>query len=139
MNQIESMLKVMRDTSQRHRVRSGQMTLGALIKALEPIDLEQSIEFCFGGLSPGQFMSWRGAYEELGLDYTDSPVKTGDFLALCKEALGKEFHGYKGGDFVMTEDSPIWVSKYGVSGHAALVGVIDTEIETILEVAYREY
>lgn len=85
-------------------------TLGALIEWLKYADQDAILLFGFG--SPH---SYRGYYEDLAF----TPVmgaKVAYMLAHAKEALGKEFHGYKGGKFTMKESTDCWVATNGELG-----------------------
>lgn len=42
---------------------------------------------------------------------------------MCRDAIGAEFTGYKGGEYYMDGQTPLWVSEHGVSSGVALVGV----------------
>ena len=48
-----------------------------------------------------------------------------DLIKQLKEAVGKVYTGYKGGDYTMTEDTPLWVANYGETGSTAITGVLD--------------
>jgi hypothetical protein len=93
------------------------MQLGGLIKYLEKENPDEEIRFDFGYMLPTTLDSWRGVYAELALGYTpldeveDRPT-VGSLLAECRRALGKSFYGYKGGDFLMTSDTAVWVDNY---------------------------
>ena len=53
---------------------------------------------------------------------------------ILKEALlahGKTFEGYKGGEFTMEGDTPVWYSHYGTTG-PAIMGITD-EGEILLQ------
>lgn len=127
---------------------SDQLTLGELILKLEPIVEKQKdrkeeaeVTYDFEYLFPDNIGSWRGSYDELALNYqTDgSPMLVSDFLKMLKSCIGKEFTGYKGGEFKMHKGTPIWVANYGNSGNTAVIDVVDKGCEVILITAYREY
>lgn len=61
------------------------------------------------------------------------------FLQMLKGAVGKTFMGYKGGDFVMSRQTPVWVANYGDAGHTAVIGVVDDGYQVILITALREF
>lgn len=85
-----------------------QMTLGALIERLESLPADLLI-----GL--GDPHSYRGYYSDMAFEeVTPQPVFT--LLADCKDAMGKSFTGYKGGDFYMHAGVPLWVADYGCCG-----------------------
>jgi hypothetical protein len=35
---------------------------------------------------------------------------------MCRAAIGEVFEGYKGGDFQMGRNTPVWLASYGCSG-----------------------
>ncbi len=112
---------------------SGQMTLGEMIIAVEraskTAEEESYVEFDFCYTSPDGIDSYRGFYDELALgwqvlEYPDE-VFINDFLGLLKSAVGRTFGGWKGGDYVMTKDTPVWVDNPGESSSTAVIGVKD--------------
>lgn len=93
---------------QRERAAS-QMTLGKLIEALSAIDPDTNIAFA----DPH---SYRGYYSDLAFKRTQFPVRAADLLKVCNGCMGKVFQGYKGGDYVMGELTPLWIAEYGCCG-----------------------
>lgn len=93
------------------------LTLGKLVKMLELADPNVVVAFSSGSY-PGEEMSYRGYYSDLSFDSQKKPKKAGDLLAQCKQALGKEYTGYKGGEFLMDDKTPLWKSEYGTCGEA---------------------
>ena len=127
---------------------SDQLTLGEMILKLEPIvyaqqkrENEATVKFDFEYLFPTEIDSWRGSYSELALNFTSEgePMKVSAFLQMLKDCVGKEFTGYKGGEFKMGKLTPIWVANYGNSGSTAVIEVVDNGYEVILITAYRPY
>lgn len=127
---------------------SDQMKLGELIEAFEKIVAhkdeyqdEPTVRFDFGYMFPTDLDSWRGRYDELALNYTckGKELTVTRFLELLKSAVGKQFTGYKGGKFTMTESTPIWASNYGEGCSTAVIGVIDRGYVVILTTGYREF
>lgn len=124
---------------------SPQLTLGELISQLEAIpiregDNEQGVYFDFEYFIPTVLSSWRGSYSELAIEFgSNSPVKFSSFLAMLKEAVGKTFEGYKGGDFIMNRHTPVWVANYGNSGNTGVVGVKDCGYKIVILTAYCEF
>lgn len=83
------------------------MTLGELIAFLEKRDPRIVVPMGFNGPH-----SYRGIYRDLAFE----PVRdttVGEMLACAKDALGRTFDGYKGGDFVMDENVDVYLSNYG--------------------------
>lgn len=138
--------------------KSDQLTLGELILKLEAVlqhrqmlegyepDKHCNVVFDFEYLFPTGFDSWRGIYRELALNFYSNPrnaekrvdpFKLSEFLKLCRETVGKTFEGYKGGEYTMSRQTPIWVANYGNSGDTALIDVVDAEYEIILITGYR--
>ena len=70
-----------------------------------------------------------------------------DFLKMLKSTVGKTMTGYKGGDFLMGETTPVWVANYGkVSGFrkyefkdTAVVDVIEQESAVIIKTKAMNY
>ena len=139
-------------TDRRERLnRSDQLTLGELIAKLEGItpkrdDDVPDVVFDFCNFFPVTFSSWRGYYYELAIEPSmtpwnseNVPMSLNDFLKRCKETIGKEFTGYKGGGFTMDKTTPIWVAEYGRSGNTALIDVMYDGYSVILVTGYREF
>jgi hypothetical protein len=107
-----------------------QWTLGQLIEELASIAADDDcwVSFAFGNFVPTDCDSWRGSYDEIAIGYTvlerceNRPMLT-DFLQHLRECVGKEFTGYKGGQYVMNESTPVWVANYGNSGSCGVVGL----------------
>lgn len=94
------------------------MKLGKLIKELSKLNQESTVliecELFTDIHVSAKISSYRGYYEQLALSYGfDSNDTVKDILKSCKEAVGKKFHGYKGGDYTMDENTNVWVSNYG--------------------------
>lgn len=86
------------------------MTLGELIDFLSKRDLSKEIAFGFG-----EPHSYRGDYSELAFE----PVRNttvGDMLKAAESALGREFTGYKGGQFLMGKWVDCFLANYGDCG-----------------------
>jgi hypothetical protein len=80
------------------------------------------------GCGPGEEDSYRGYYSDLS--FNRGPVIPAVvFLEQCRKALGSTYTGYKGGDFQMAEDTPLWRAEYGTTGDAIVDGeVIDGDL-----------
>lgn len=117
--------------------RNGVMRLGKFIDALKACKPDADVIFDFYGFSPDGLASYRGYYDHLAFGFTDDKAaKVSDILALAEDAMGKTFEGYKGGDFTMGADTPLWVGNYGESRSTAIVGVKNCDWRVILETAY---
>lgn len=109
--------------------KTPQWTLGQLIEELSKIDATDDcwVSFAFGGFVPTECDSWRGSYAEIAIGFADlewekRPMLK-SFLQHLRDCVGKEFTGYKGGEFTMDESTPVWVSNYGRSGETGVVGL----------------
>lgn len=112
------------------------MTLGELIKALAQFSSDTTVYFAFGRERPGHVGSYRGYYCELAVAPDGSEARTvGDFLAELKSAVGATFTGYKGGDFVMGLNTPVWAAARGTAFQACIVGVTAECSDAVIETA----
>lgn len=104
-----------------------QLTLIKLINKLEEIkkNAEEDciVVFSFGCFSPCGLRSWRGIYEELAISFARrEDVMLINFIKELKEAIGKKFEGYKGGEYIMSESTPLWADNYGKVTNEAVIG-----------------
>jgi hypothetical protein len=112
------------------------MTLGELIARLEACAPSKVVRFPFCSVSPADVGSYRGYYDQLAVEWTDESVMTvADFLTLLRNAVGATFEGYKGGEYRMTRDTPVWVANYGRSDGTGITGVHEGEFDVLLAVA----
>ncbi len=98
------------------------LTLGAAIQALEEIAPSTPATLSVVG-TPGKVRSYRGYYSDLAFEPELEPVSVGEVLADLKAALGATFEGYKGGDFVMGPQTPLWVSEWGLCSDTAVIDI----------------
>jgi len=107
---IQILIDGMNAQSMRKRAET-QMTLGKMIAALEALPANAEID----GI--GSPHSYRGYYSDLAFEQKERKITVTEALAMCKAAMGKVFEGYKGGDFVMGELTPVWIAEYGSCGN----------------------
>ncbi len=94
------------------------VTVGSLITALTKADGALPVVFD-DGTPVGDGNSYRGYYEDFALRDGDKDSTVAELLTYMREkVLGQEFYGYKGGDFIMGEDTPLWRASYGSCGPA---------------------
>jgi hypothetical protein len=118
---LQKMMDATSATCKRERANY-HLTLGKLITALKALPAQTPVVFDNGN-SPDDFYSYRGYYEDLAIGEKTEEVTAGQFLdKLESNALNKEFEGYKGGEFLMGIDTPLWVSEYGSASQLAIVG-----------------
>lgn len=114
------------DKMVRHEAEAaGQTTLGQMIDALSAAPHGFPVRWADGG-HPGGPHSYRGYYNHLAFSTIGVLVTVDDLLARCMDAVGRTFTGYKGGDFTMTRDTPLWRGEwgqYGGSGACRIVGM----------------
>jgi len=116
---VDALGKVAQDTRSRYH-----LTLGQLIEQLAEFPPQAPVTFDFNGIPPDVLDSYRGYYSDLALDYDERHSKTVKvLLEQCQSALGATFEGYKGGDYMMGEDTPLWVSHYSQSSGRAILGL----------------
>lgn len=132
---------------------SAQLTLGELILKMEGKSADKPVVFDDGKHFPTYLGSWRGSYCELALGYneyeTEKPMNGAEFSEKLKEAVGKTYTGYKGGDFLMGKTTPVWVANYGESmgfreetedGHnTAIVDIVETDDAIVLQTFNTRY
>lgn len=88
------------------------MTLKEIINFLESQDQEKIIP---KGWGEGSAHSYRGHYNDLAFEPKDN-TSISEMLAEAKSALGKEFTGYKGGEFYMGASTDCHIANYGSCG-----------------------
>ena len=94
--------------------RSGtQMTLGEMILRLESLPQDAVVKADLNAISIGSVNSYRGYYCDLALVPSGIESTVGQVADMLRAAIGATFEGYKGGDFVMTKATPLWLSGYG--------------------------
>ena len=103
----------------------GTLTLGQLITVLDQYkdDGGTTVKFDFCHFAPAGLHSYRGSYDHLAISYSPFQLSLETFLAELKGAVGQVFTGWKGGQFVMDENTPIWVDMPGDASSTAIVGV----------------
>jgi len=107
---------------QRERAQS-QLTLGGLIACLQNMPAGTRVA------NLGRPHSYRGYYCDLAFERHDGTRPVKDLLSDCLAAMGQEFTGYKGGDFVMGVRTPVWVAAYGHCGDRLLSVRTDGDLE----------
>lgn len=106
-----------------------QLTLGGLIDLLKATKPARSIK----GL--GEEASYRGYYSDLAFETSSNAEHVSTLLSRCEKAMGRVYEGYKGGDNVMHQNTPLWVSDYGTASGVKLMGLDQSKapIELVTE------
>lgn len=95
------------------------ITLGDLYETCSRIDRRIPLN---GGMP--RCHSWRGDYYQLTLEQDNSVLATVvDLTRVLHLAHGAIFEGYKGGDYEMGSNTPIWNDPYGVYLRRAILGI----------------
>lgn len=113
----------------------GTLSVGGLIRLLEKREREQMVSFDFGHRRPSGIHSYRGFYDHLAIGhvYGGDDVTVDGLLLSLKDAIGKTFQGWKGGDYRMNAQTPIWCDDAGDASSTAIVGIGSCDYWTILE------
>jgi hypothetical protein len=115
---MQQLVDNMSAEQQSMRKESDQFTLGDLIERLEQLP-----EYIVIPL--GQPMSYRGYYCDLAFELSSSEFNTvKEILEHANYSVDRRFTGYKGGDFVMDLDTPVWIAHYGSCGRK-ITGITD--------------
>ncbi len=119
--------------------RGKEYNLGQLINDLEEYKDEFiDIEFEDGTI-PQTLDSWRGSYNCLSLEYEAEGNKSSyELYRQCFNANGSMFTGYKGGDFIMDSDTPIYKANYGECGNSEKIVGIRKEKDKIILIVKGE-
>lgn len=118
------------------------LTLGEFISLLEVQDQEKCIKYDFVHFDPGEFDSWRGDYGYLALGYDNGEGEgkvVKDILEMAKDAVGRVYNGWKGGEYRMTKETPLRCANPGESGDTAIVGVQDKGWVVVIMTQWEEY
>ncbi len=137
MGDMQKIFDMMSDASRRTRSEY-HLTLKDAISYIAVLPDDMPVVFDWREVVPSGVDSYRGYYADLAIDY-DAGTATAEYvLKMLKSALGKPFTGYKGGDYEMGEDTPLWASIYGDTGRAITdIRVIDGKITFITKDVYE--
>jgi hypothetical protein len=147
---LQKIIDSMNESSARTR-SSYHLTYGGLIEALEKAPSKAKIDKRIKGIG-----SWRGSYIEIAIftdksglsafndefngDYKDYdewlktnctqidklPTNANELGKLLRSLIGKDFVGYKGGNFRIEEYKPLWLcTDSSNSGNTAIIGIDD--------------
>ena len=107
-----------------------QMTLGRLMDVLRGLKDERPV----AGF--GRPRSYRGYYSDLAFNPVEQVQSASELYTVCQGCMGKVFQGYKGGDYVMGELTPVWLAEWGDMG-LRLMG-LNTEGEIVTPILEAE-
>ena len=125
---------------------SPQLVLTELILLLANVDESLPVVFATYPYSPSGLSSWRGAYDELAIEYDsqDELPTVKEFLAMLNDAVGKTMTGYNGGEFLMSRLTPLWMANYGESSGpfsecVAITGITVMKNSVLIKTMNMEY
>ena len=97
------------------------LTLGGLISALSgvPSDAFVFIDGTKAGIKSPH--SYRGYYSDLSFEKSTEPKTVSETLETAKSCIECCFQGWKGGEYIMKEDTPLWIAKEGESSQLAIM------------------
>ena len=86
------------------------------------------------------FYSWRGSYYEpsCGTDGNEA-LSVNNLIGTMCEFIGSSQQGYKGGEFTMQGNSPLWADPWGCGGDMGVVDVVECEEGVFFVVDRCEY
>lgn len=119
-----------------------QLNLGEIIDLLEAWPKpEDACRFDFGDMEPVDLISYRGSYDQLAITYRDGvdyPNPTViHVLEMLRAAVGKEFSGYKGGEYVMTAKTPVWIANYSRTSGTFITGCVADHHHFVFRTSYE--
>jgi hypothetical protein len=106
---IQAMMDGMSAAWQRARAEN-QMTLGEMIYTLSRMPGNEHVA------NLREAHSYRGYYCDLAFERHEGTRPAAELLGECRAAMGEVFMGYKGGDYTMGSQTPVWVANYGSGG-----------------------
>jgi hypothetical protein len=118
------------------------MKLGELIAALERKNQDMEVRFEFARMFPTTIKSWRGDYSQLAIGYADTAkeeVTVGDLLKKLKEADGKTYDGYKGGNYLMSANTFVWVDNWGKFTETGILDINEFDGEVFIRTGHVRY
>ena len=108
-----------------------QMSLGALIKALQRERVGLLVKITDKHY-PGRSHSYFGYHTDLAFEPTEDPITVAEFLKECEDSVGKSFitadhfdEFYK--DHVMQIGAPLWISTLGQASQKGIVDLVPTD------------
>jgi hypothetical protein len=124
--------------------KSDQLSLGEIVLMLDAIDgknarvcllIDDTIK------TPVNLDSWRGSYNELAIDYDDSVkgMSFKKFHKMMNDAIGETFTGYKGGEYTMNRQTPVWAAHYGESGKDGVCKITKEGNKVIIKTTKCEF
>lgn len=124
MHPIQALVNQMNAEAQQERSGT-QLTLGGLIERLEAMPQDAKV------IGFGEPHSYRGYYCDLAFEKTAEKRTVAEVLYEVRGCMGQKFEGYKGGDFWMTGNTPVWLADYGRCGLKIMAIADDGTLSTV--------
>lgn len=109
MNHMQELIDAPSEGWRKERAET-QMTIEDLLARLDDMEPDVMLD----GL--GYPHSYRGYYSDLALQPLPERVPVAQLAIEVSSVLGTELTGYKGGEYLMQKDTPVWVSHHGGCG-----------------------
>lgn len=104
------------------------LTIGDLFERLKylPRDTPCYIEDEDGKHGVRYPHSYRGYYEQVALDIDESTtaIKASELYRMLEPLPGNYLTGWKGGEFLISDETPVWISRPGEVSDRRLVGLM---------------
>ena len=105
---VDTWSKLSRETRSQYHV-----TLGKLLDVLEAQPAEKRFALAMPQADSHLVHphSYRGYYSDLAFEFDLGTSTVGEMLPVVRDCLDREFMGYKGGEYFMDRDTPLWISS----------------------------
>lgn len=113
-------------------INQAPMTIGQLIVELSNYDPDLPLCIHQKNIGWHDVSSYRGYYDHLAIEPGECILTVKDAQRDLQQALGRTFVGYKGGEYTMTETTPVWVANWGQCSRYAVCGVGDWVDGTVM-------
>lgn len=112
----------------------GTISLGELIDRLKKHSATAHVFLDVFHLRPTGLHSYRGYYDHLAIGWRqdDAYTTVQDLLKLLESAIGGTFHGWKGGEYRMSRETPVWIDQAGDASGVTICGVDGDEDSTLI-------
>lgn len=118
---MQNIIDMMSDAAKTEREKY-HVKLGDLISFLAEHH-EKIVRVPFLGTSVKSPDSYRGYYSDLALSPSKEPITAKELHGLLSLILNTNLTGYKGGEYMMDRNTPLWISNYGQADGLAVVSV----------------